>query len=560
MTGDLFKHMVDHPKLHIPFILLVCFLLYFALLGSRDFWNHENDYAEITRVMILDGEYLVPKLNGELWSNTPILYFWLAGLVSWLFGQVNEWTIRLPSATAATALMWVFYFFVKKRFGSRIAFLGTLVLATCLLTVHAERHIPVNLLFFLFVSLTLFFAMEVLVFNSIHGFIVYGAWFFMGLACLTKGPLAVLIPATTILLYLQFSDRWTAVLSLRPFSGALIFLAVSVPWFAYVTWQTSGAWMSAFLAHQSVFHNLGQHGPGLKPAEYYGFNFFAGFIPWIFFFVPMILSLWPDRAKMRRGPSLFLLLWFLSALLLAPVSEGQHGHDLYIGFPPAALAMAVYLERLIFDSPGELVQKWTGRSVRFISVVLIASGLSAPFVASYFYRWSTHHASLLGAIGLAYIVEAVWMLYALKRRDYQSVVVGFALFGIVSNLMLHLFVFPALNLLKPRAFAQKVGTLVATGGQLAVYKHGGFTQLNFYSGVGRIEFLHTPAQAQDFLSRTGVKFLLVKEAVRRELQSHQEGRLITVLHEAIGAQNWLLLRSCDGACESLRSASDLTIE
>src|SRR5574341_303801 len=115
----MFQHLIDHPKLHIPCILLVCVLLYFALLASRDFWDHENDYAEITRVMLLDGEYLVPKLNQELWSDAPILYFWIAGSVSKLFGRVNEWTIRLPSALAATALMWVFYFFVKKRFGSR---------------------------------------------------------------------------------------------------------------------------------------------------------------------------------------------------------------------------------------------------------------------------------------------------------------------------------------------------------------------------------------------------------------------------------------------------------
>ena len=52
------QHMVDHPKLHIPLIFLICVLLYFVFLASRDFWNHENDYAEITRIMILDGEYL----------------------------------------------------------------------------------------------------------------------------------------------------------------------------------------------------------------------------------------------------------------------------------------------------------------------------------------------------------------------------------------------------------------------------------------------------------------------------------------------------------------------
>jgi hypothetical protein len=318
--------------------------------------------------------------------------------------------------------------------------------------------------------------------------------------------------------------------------------------------------MRAFLAHQNVFHNLGHHGPGLKPGGYYGFNFFAGFMPWIFLFVPMTISLWPDRSEMRRGPILFLSLWFLSALIFAPVSEGQHGHDLYIGFPPVALALAVYLERLLFKSSGEAVQKWTGRCVAFISLFLIVAGLSAPFVATYFYKWPAFHASLLGVMGLAYIVEGVWMLYALRRRDYQSVVVGFALFGIASNLMLHLFVFPGLNQLKPRSLAQKVGTFVPSEGQLAIYKHAGFPQLNFYSGVRRIELLSTPAQAKNFLGRAGAKYFLLKESARGELESFHEGGMTTLSAHTIGRQKWLLLRSCDGACGTARSDSKLTIE
>ena len=63
----------------------------------------EPRYAEITRVMFAKGEWIVPTINGEIYTDKPILYFWLVLLRLKLRAVVNEWTVRLPVAVPASA-------------------------------------------------------------------------------------------------------------------------------------------------------------------------------------------------------------------------------------------------------------------------------------------------------------------------------------------------------------------------------------------------------------------------------------------------------------------------
>jgi 4-amino-4-deoxy-L-arabinose transferase-like glycosyltransferase len=88
-----------------PLILIsLSVLLFFFGLGWRDFWAPvEPRYAEIARVMFAKGEWIVPTVNGDLYTDKPILYFWLVLLAGKIFSAVNEWTLRLPAGSGASA-------------------------------------------------------------------------------------------------------------------------------------------------------------------------------------------------------------------------------------------------------------------------------------------------------------------------------------------------------------------------------------------------------------------------------------------------------------------------
>src|SRR5687768_15972836 len=68
-------------------VLLLAVLLFLPLLGGRDLWAPvEPRYAEIVRIMFAKGEWVVPTVNGDLYTDKPILYFWLALIASKLAG------------------------------------------------------------------------------------------------------------------------------------------------------------------------------------------------------------------------------------------------------------------------------------------------------------------------------------------------------------------------------------------------------------------------------------------------------------------------------------------
>src|SRR5580692_6687416 len=70
-------------------------LLYFLGLGSYPlFTPDEGRYSEVAREMIATHNYITPNLNGVVFLDKPILYYWLQVSAIQLFG-LKEWALRL---------------------------------------------------------------------------------------------------------------------------------------------------------------------------------------------------------------------------------------------------------------------------------------------------------------------------------------------------------------------------------------------------------------------------------------------------------------------------------
>lgn len=87
-------------------ILLLWILSVFVNLNSRSYFPiDETRYATVAWNMWLNGDYLVPYLNGIAYSHKPPLLFWLINLGWKVFG-VNDWWPRLvPSLFALASLV-----------------------------------------------------------------------------------------------------------------------------------------------------------------------------------------------------------------------------------------------------------------------------------------------------------------------------------------------------------------------------------------------------------------------------------------------------------------------
>ena len=93
-------------KIHFQILLLWLFLVLLGLNGRSYFPIDETRYVTVAWNMWLNGDYLVPYLNGVAYSHKPPLLFWLINIGWQVFG-VNDWWPRLIPSLFALASVFI---------------------------------------------------------------------------------------------------------------------------------------------------------------------------------------------------------------------------------------------------------------------------------------------------------------------------------------------------------------------------------------------------------------------------------------------------------------------
>ena len=151
------------------------------------------------------GGLVLLHLNGEVYSQKPPLYYWLAALFGVPTHRVSELAARLPSALAGIALIWLTLHLGSRLFGGFTGVLGAALLLSVFEFGHLARRVQLDVLLALFEmgALVAFWWLDRgLGSRRWQLTLMHGA---LGLALLTKGPVGFLIPFLTVLAYLVWS-------------------------------------------------------------------------------------------------------------------------------------------------------------------------------------------------------------------------------------------------------------------------------------------------------------------------------------------------------------------
>lgn len=244
-SGGLFSDRI--PWLWI--LLAAGAFFYIPFIGGVHLFDwDEINFAEISREMMMTGDYLSVQVDYQPFFEKPPLFFWLQSISMHVFG-INEFAARLPNALAGILVLFVLYkigeHWVNRKFGIlwALTYLGSL-----LPTLYHKSGI-IDPWFNLFI----FGSIAVWVEGSssdrkLRWFLISGI--LSGLAILTKGPVGPLIIGLTILCMRIFSQKKEY---LR-FTSVLLFLIgcvfVAGLWFG-LEWLAHGpVFITAFLKYQ----------------------------------------------------------------------------------------------------------------------------------------------------------------------------------------------------------------------------------------------------------------------------------------------------------------------
>jgi dolichol-phosphate mannosyltransferase len=319
-------------------------LLFFSRLGCPLQEPEEPRYAEIARQMWQANEFVVPLLHGQPYYDKPPLLYWLI-MASYSLFDVHDWSARLVSCAAAFCTVIVTFFWGKHVVGARAAFAGALMLCLSARFVYLGRLLTTNILLCLWVVTALAAAHAALRGPSLRR----GWWLLSAAACglgiLTKGPVALVLAAVPMLVYVALDPRVPQPRLSAWLGYAAAALAVAAPWYVLVLARDPGFGTYFFWQHNVVrFVAPFDHE---EPVWFYLPSLLLGMLPWSLLLVPLAKSLRgvAVEAGANRPPALgFFLLASAWCFLFFSLAGCKRSGYILPAMPPLALALGCYLD------------------------------------------------------------------------------------------------------------------------------------------------------------------------------------------------------------------------
>lgn len=185
---------------HTMIVIGVCVLSLMVCLGETLFnTKGEPREAVVALSMLNEGNFILPINNGVDMAYKPPLFHWLIALFSLPVGHVTEFTSRLPSAVALTAMTVAVYRFFAHRVSPKTALLVVLVMLGSFEVHRAGTNCRVDMLTTAGIvgALLGYFIWAEKRFRGIP----FEAILCMSVAVLSKGPVGVILPSAVVFIY-----------------------------------------------------------------------------------------------------------------------------------------------------------------------------------------------------------------------------------------------------------------------------------------------------------------------------------------------------------------------
>ncbi|MDI9320131.1 MAG: glycosyltransferase family 39 protein [Phycisphaerales bacterium] len=410
-------------------IAIISSLLFIPFLGQVHLFDwDEINFAECAREMIVSKDYLRMQIDFQPFYEKPPLFIWLQVLSMKMFG-INEFAARFPNAIVGIATLLSLFYVGKKVANEKMALWWVLIYAASWLPHFYFKSGIIDPTFNLFIFLA-FFQVYSLRQNARKLSHVLFAGVFIGLAVLTKGPVAILVSVLSFGVYILIHRgakgyHWSQLVGI-----AFVALSVTSIWFGIELIQNGSTFLKEFLTYQvGLFsQNIADHAEpwyyhpivllvGCFPASLFLFQYslkrnanrnatsdFSRWM-WILFWVVLILFSIVKTKIVHYSSLCYFPLSFLAAQQLYRLSDNQT--QLKKGIRIALLFLGSVWAILLIAIP--LVGLYKGKLIPYIQDPFAVANLQANIT------WSLAES----AWGIAYLI-LIWVSVFMMHRQFKK--------------------------------------------------------------------------------------------------------------------------------------------
>lgn len=415
-------------------VLFLSTLLYFVEALCQPAFTIAESCSAIAAVeMLKSSDFLTPTYYGKPFYHIPGLSYWAMLPCLKIFGQ-SLFAVRLPSILAALALISLSALIAKALAGARAGILSALMLATSREFSRYAALCMCDMLFSLFCCLGLTFAFMAytetrkrsLPFSlsmapggsseetlrrssSKEAIFVCLAACSLALAVLTKGPIGLLLPALSLVIFLCCYRSFRLLQGKNILLSAAVFTTIGLPWFVANFQVQSMNYFDSMFLHENLQRFIGtaksigvipynqmlafQH-----PPYYMLKGFFVLFAPWTMFMPIVIFSLvrlmraQNETARLKQAV-VFCICWTFTVVAFFTAADSNWSYYVLPTMPAAAVLTAVCASRWKLDSEGMKV------IVKTISWLVVASAFFVPIVLPILFKGLLNPALLFAFSG-----------------------------------------------------------------------------------------------------------------------------------------------------------------
>lgn len=363
----------------------ICIILLFGTsllvayhLSGRALTMHEVIFAQPAKEMLASGDWLVPRIAGEVFTDKPLLTMWLIAACMQLSGSESEWVVRLPSSAAMLVTALMIGMTAARWLGRRIGIQAGLIQLSSYYMLQMGTLAEADMLLICSVTACYcFFAWTRI--DSPAGRMTgrWTPWGFhglLGLVFMIKGPVGVIFVASGLGLFMLLRRDWS-LLGFFFHPGGLLFFAILALPYPFLAGMRHPPILEDWLIHNwGRFRGEMSHLQERQPFLFYLYHLPLMLLPtapWL------ILGCW-DRSIWQKPITRWVWCWCVPGVLFLSLSAWKWKHYMSPVLPGLTLFMACGLDRWLFSMADVLHRFWrplmimvaTVSGVSFIAVLV----------------------------------------------------------------------------------------------------------------------------------------------------------------------------------------------
>ncbi|MCZ7651285.1 MAG: glycosyltransferase family 39 protein [Thermoanaerobaculia bacterium] len=369
-------------------VAVLALAIFLPGIAARDLWNpDEPRYAQVAREMLESGEFLVPHLNGRIYSEKPPLQFWAIAFFGWLRGGVDEVAARLPAVLSAVVATLLVFAMGRRLFDRETGWIAAAAFATGAKILWQGRIGQIDMLLIALVAAAMYFWCR----GYLERRPLFFRLFFLacGFATVAKGPVGLLPPLLSIVAFSLLARRRELLREMRIGTGLLLWAAPVAAWLLPAAAHAGRAYLETMVLRQN-FERYADPWHHFQPWHYYLQVLPADFFPWSLLLPGALLAGWLHLRGERRERFLWTLSWVGVTLLFFSLSPAKRTVYVLTMYPGLALALAAGLV--------ELRRRWPRGRAWVEAPLLLLAGLAATALAA-LPRLATRHAEEVSQVG-----------------------------------------------------------------------------------------------------------------------------------------------------------------